>query len=118
MAVRFVLLVAVAAASELKVTQYEGPTECEEADKVKVGDQLGMHYTGTIDQTSATGEKGKQFDSSRDRGQVQCSAARNRELAISVLNGYLTYDGRAEQHGSRDCEVVLILGQGAFLAEL
>ena len=27
-----------------------------------------MHYTGTIDQTSATGEKGKQFDSSRTRG--------------------------------------------------
>ena len=29
-----------------------------------------MHYTGTIDQSSATGEKGKKFDSSRDRGQT------------------------------------------------
>merc|ERR1719247_1787730 len=29
-----------------------------------------MHYTGTIDQSSKTGEKGKQFDSSRPRGQT------------------------------------------------
>lgn len=29
-----------------------------------------MHYTGTIDQSSATGEKGSKFDSSRDRGQT------------------------------------------------
>jgi len=27
-----------------------------------------QHYTGTIDQSSATGEKGSKFDSSRDRG--------------------------------------------------
>ena len=31
-------------------------------------DKLKMHYTGTIDASSAAGEKGKQFDSSRDRG--------------------------------------------------
>jgi len=56
------------AVEELKVTQYAGPTECEDTDKVKVGDQLGMHYTGTIDASSKTGTPGKQFDSSRGRG--------------------------------------------------
>ena len=58
----------VVAASELKVNVYEGPTECEEADKVKSGQFLSMHYTGTIDESSETGTKGKKFDSSRDRG--------------------------------------------------
>ena len=51
-----------------QVKQYDGPTECEDSDKVKVGDQLGMHYTGTIDASSKAGEPGKQFDSSRGRG--------------------------------------------------
>jgi FKBP-type peptidyl-prolyl cis-trans isomerase 2 len=60
-------MLAFAAANELKVTQYEGPTECGDADKVKKGDQLGMHYTGTIDASSKTGTPGKQFDSSRGR---------------------------------------------------
>jgi FKBP-type peptidyl-prolyl cis-trans isomerase 2 len=65
------LLVAVATvAAELKVTQYAGPTECDDAEKVKKGDQLGMHYTGTIDESSKTGTPGKKFDSSRDRGDV------------------------------------------------
>jgi FKBP-type peptidyl-prolyl cis-trans isomerase len=56
------------AATELSVKVYEGPTECADADKVKSGDYLEMHYTGTIDESSKTGEKGKKFDSSRDRG--------------------------------------------------
>mmetsp|Transcript_589 Transcript_589/g.1161 ORF Transcript_589/g.1161 Transcript_589/m.1161 type:complete len:213 (-) Transcript_589:50-688(-) len=60
----------VASASELKVDVYEGPTECEDAQRVSAGNNLSMHYTGTIDQSSETGEKGKQFDSSRDRGQT------------------------------------------------
>jgi len=64
-----IALLAVIAATELKVSQYAGPTECEETDKVKIGDQLGMHYTGTIDESSETGTPGKKFDSSRDRGQ-------------------------------------------------
>ena len=55
-------------ATELKVDVYEGPTECEGADMVQVGNFLSMHYTGTIDESSETGEKGKKFDSSRDRG--------------------------------------------------
>lgn len=63
----FLALLASATADELKVTQYDGPTECEDADKVKQGDQLGMHYTGTIDASSKTGTAGKQFDSSRGR---------------------------------------------------
>ena len=29
-----------AAADELKVTQYAGPTECDDSDKVKSGDQV------------------------------------------------------------------------------
>jgi len=31
---------------------------------------LSMHYTGKIDESSETGEKGKVFDSSRTRGQT------------------------------------------------
>ena len=58
------------ASGELKVEVYEGPTECDDKDKVKKGNHLSMHYTGTIDQSSETGEKGKKFDSSRDRGQT------------------------------------------------
>ena len=62
------LAVAITAAADvLNVNVYEGPTECDAADRVKVGDQLGMHYTGTIDESSQTGEAGKQFDSSRER---------------------------------------------------
>ncbi|KAL7527815.1 hypothetical protein ACHAXR_002146 [Thalassiosira sp. AJA248-18] len=59
-----------AAAGELKVDVYDGPKECDDSQKVKKGNYLSMHYTGTIDQSSATGEKGKKFDSSRDRGQT------------------------------------------------
>jgi len=64
------LLAASVAAEGLKVTVYEGPTECEDGDKVKAGDHLSMHYTGTIDESSETGEKGAEFDSSRTRGQT------------------------------------------------
>lgn len=58
----------VLSATELKVDVYDGPKECDDADKVKSGQYLSMHYTGTIDESSETGEKGKQFDSSRTRG--------------------------------------------------
>eukprot|EP01083_Nonionella_stella_P116007 344417_1 len=57
-------------AAELKVEVYDGPTECDDANTVKAGNQLAMHYTGTIDQSSETGEKGAKFDSSRDRGET------------------------------------------------
>ena len=61
------IVAAVTAAEELKVDVYEGPTECDETSKVKVGDLVGIHYTGFIDESSARGELGSQFDSSRNR---------------------------------------------------
>merc|ERR1712086_1235654 len=54
-------------ADTVQVTVYEGPKECEDVDKVVAGKYLSMHYTGTIDASSAAGEPGKQFDSSRNR---------------------------------------------------
>eukprot|EP00586_Coscinodiscus_wailesii_P000642 CAMPEP_0172481976 /NCGR_PEP_ID=MMETSP1066-20121228/8212_1 /TAXON_ID=671091 /ORGANISM="Coscinodiscus wailesii, Strain CCMP2513" /LENGTH=211 /DNA_ID=CAMNT_0013244787 /DNA_START=84 /DNA_END=719 /DNA_ORIENTATION=+ len=50
-----------------QVNVYEGPTECEDSEKIAPMNYLSMHYTGTIDESSATGEKGSKFDSSRDR---------------------------------------------------
>lgn len=49
----------------VKVTQYAGPTKCKKS--TKEGDRLTIHYTGKIDESSKTGVKGKQFDSSRGR---------------------------------------------------
>ena len=42
---RLFALVAIvgAAADELKVTQYDGPTECEDVDRVKKGDMVRRH---------------------------------------------------------------------------
>ena len=57
-----------ATANTFTVEQYDGPTSCE--DPAESGDQLSMHYTGTIDSSSETGVKGMKFDSSRDRDQV------------------------------------------------
>ena len=53
-------------ASELKVETTFKPDDCDRLSKI--GDHLWMHYTGTIDESSATGEPGAQFDSSIDRG--------------------------------------------------
>jgi len=50
----------------VKVTQYGGPTECKKVSKE--GDRLEMHYTGKIDESSKTGVKGEQFDTSRGAG--------------------------------------------------
>ncbi|EOD37677.1 FKBP type peptidylprolyl isomerase [Emiliania huxleyi CCMP1516] len=61
---------AAAAVTELKVEVYDGPKECEDADKLKKGEHVSMHYTGTIDKDSAAGTPGKQFDSSRGRGKT------------------------------------------------
>ncbi len=55
-----------AVAAVFTVDVYEGPTECERS--VQKMDYLMMHYTGTIDASSATGNPGEKFDSSRDRG--------------------------------------------------
>ena len=61
------IVVLTTAAEEFSVTVYEGPPECVEDDRVKVGDQLAIHYSGSIAESSKTGEPGKQFDSSRTR---------------------------------------------------
>ena len=31
----------------MSVKVYAGPSKCRDEDKVKIGDQLSMHYTGT-----------------------------------------------------------------------
>lgn len=49
------------ASDELKVEVTFGPTECDDNLKVAKGKVLEMHYTGTIDESSATGEKGFEF---------------------------------------------------------
>ena len=62
-----VAAIALATASEdLKIDVTYLPDECEE--KSKAGDHMYMHYTGSIDESSETGEKGKVFDSSVSRG--------------------------------------------------
>ena len=62
-----IILASSASAEELKVDVYEGPTDCSDENKVQNGNYLSMHYTGKIHESSATGEKGKIFDSSRER---------------------------------------------------
>jgi len=57
-------------AGSMVVDQYEGPEECGDDEKVQAMNFVKMHYTGTIDESSAAGEKGKKFDSSHDRGQT------------------------------------------------
>eukprot|EP00605_Chrysophyceae_sp_TOSAG23-4_P001571 GSChrysophyteH1.ASY1.ANO1.1723.1 assembled CDS len=60
-------VLSVAFAAELKIEVTHLPDECEQ--KTKSGDHLFMHYTGSIDESSETGEKGSVFDSSVTRGQ-------------------------------------------------
>ena len=43
------------------------PKHCSSRDRIRQGDDLEMHYVGTIDASSSTGEKGQKFDSSYDR---------------------------------------------------
>jgi FKBP-type peptidyl-prolyl cis-trans isomerase len=63
-------LAALSAAQQLSVVTTSKPDNCdsEGTRKSQPGDSLSMHYTGTIDQSSSAGEKGKQFDSSIGRG--------------------------------------------------
>ena len=53
----------------LKVESTFRPNNCDEHRKSQSGDELEMHYTGTIDASSPTGTPGKKFDSSHDRDQ-------------------------------------------------
>merc|ERR1711998_576477 len=51
--------------ASLQSTTTFKPKKCPR--QTKKGDELTMHYTGTIDESSKTGTKGKQFDSSVGR---------------------------------------------------
>merc|ERR1711934_494059 len=62
------LVVCSLAADELVSKTTFKPEKCDTMRKTKKGDSLSMHYTGTIDESSKTGEKNKKFDSSLDRG--------------------------------------------------
>ena len=54
--------------SIILVTQSIAARACD--NPAKSGDNMSMQYKGTIDESSLTGEKGKQFDSSYDRNQA------------------------------------------------
>jgi FK506-binding protein 14 len=60
------VLCLVLSVSQLEVETTFKPEDCDRL--TKLGDHMWMHYTGTIDESSATGEPGAQFDSSIDRG--------------------------------------------------
>eukprot|EP00933_Yihiella_yeosuensis_P026062 TRINITY_DN20224_c3_g1_i1.p1 TRINITY_DN20224_c3_g1~~TRINITY_DN20224_c3_g1_i1.p1 ORF type:complete len:220 (-),score=51.44 TRINITY_DN20224_c3_g1_i1:195-815(-) len=57
------ILVVFANADKLEVKVYEGPTECDHEDTIERGNTIRLRYTGTIDESSKTGEPGKTFDS-------------------------------------------------------
>jgi FKBP-type peptidyl-prolyl cis-trans isomerase len=62
------LLCVVAALSQVTELQVETTFLPEKCDKKSAkGNKMSMHYTGKIDESSATGEKGKVFDSSVPR---------------------------------------------------
>ena len=48
----------------LKVETTFKPNNCDEHRKSKSGDELEMHYTGTIDESSPTGTPGKNLSTS------------------------------------------------------
>ena len=79
------------AATELSVKVYEGPTECEDSDKIKPGDYVNMHYKGSIDESSETGEKGFVFENSRDHTpflfQIGNGAALKGRFQFMLFNG-------------------------------
>jgi len=55
---------------QFDVDIYAGPKECEEEDMVRSGKFATIHFTGSIHSSSKTGEQGKIFDSSHDRGKA------------------------------------------------
>lgn len=66
------ILLAVAALhaiADVDVKIVHKPVGCGEGKVSAANDRLYMHYTGKIDESSATGTKGKVFDSSLTRGQ-------------------------------------------------
>jgi FKBP-type peptidyl-prolyl cis-trans isomerase 2 len=55
------------AKGNVMVGVYSGPTDCPDESRVQKGNHISLHYTGSIDEFSATGTPGYQFDSSRAR---------------------------------------------------
>ena len=56
------------AGADFKIETTFKPDGCDDARKSVAGDSLSMHYTGSIHDSSSTGEKGKVFDTSLKRG--------------------------------------------------
>lgn len=59
------------ATKNVRIRVYKGPKDCTDENKVKPGNIVAIHYTATIDESSATGKAGKKIDSSRDKGIAQ-----------------------------------------------
>eukprot|EP00933_Yihiella_yeosuensis_P010055 TRINITY_DN11629_c1_g4_i1.p2 TRINITY_DN11629_c1_g4~~TRINITY_DN11629_c1_g4_i1.p2 ORF type:complete len:157 (-),score=34.36 TRINITY_DN11629_c1_g4_i1:148-618(-) len=57
------LAVSSTAALKTQVKVYEGPTECNDNDKISKGKLVKTYYTSKIDESSPTAYKGAQFDS-------------------------------------------------------
>mmetsp|Transcript_32487 Transcript_32487/g.39929 ORF Transcript_32487/g.39929 Transcript_32487/m.39929 type:complete len:303 (-) Transcript_32487:298-1206(-) len=56
---------------KVKVDVRSGPTKCKKKDKIQVDTLVGIHYRATVDKSSKAGEKGRQLDSSYDKGYAQ-----------------------------------------------
>lgn len=50
------------------LSQQDLPKKCLNGAPAAKGDNVGVHYSGYIDKSSAAGEHGKMFDSSLKRG--------------------------------------------------
>ncbi len=78
LAIIFTVLTALAGCSEQTVTSSTSESiaalvkkdvKIGDGDEAARGDMISVHYTGWLYDGSATSNKGKKFDSSRDRGQ-------------------------------------------------
>lgn len=54
----------------IRVVVYNGIGNCAHDQKVQSGSKVKMHYAGSIHESSAAGEPGWEFDSSRKRGET------------------------------------------------
>lgn len=62
------LLLVIVAILAIATAQLDSDGHCISGSAAKKGDTIGVHYSGYIDKSSATGEHGKMFDSSLKRG--------------------------------------------------
>jgi FKBP-type peptidyl-prolyl cis-trans isomerase len=60
------LAAAKTAPAAVTVDVYSGPRDCPDESKVQPGNRILLHFTGSIDKSSATGIPGKTFESTRD----------------------------------------------------